>query len=114
VFLLLALLLLLLLPEPWGVVAGLIALSLFGLEVFYFYRRMRGVKVVTGVENLVGAVGKAVEPLEPEGHVRVHGELWEARAPEAVPAGVRVRVVALDGLTLEVETAEKTPVLPAQ
>ena len=113
-FLLLALLLLLLLPEPWGAVAGLTALALFGLEVFYFYRRMRGVKVVTGVENLVGAVGKAVEPLEPEGHVRVHGELWEARAPETVPAGTPVRVVGLDGLTLEVETAEKTPVLPAQ
>ena len=113
-FLLLALLLLLLLPEPWGAVAGLAALALFGLEVFYFYRRMRGVKVVTGVENLVGAVGQAVESLEPEGHVRVHGELWEARAPEAVPAGSQVRVVALDGLTLEVETAEKTPVLPAQ
>lgn len=113
-FLLLALLLLLLLPEPWGTVAGLAALALFGLEVFYFYRRMRGVKVVTGVENLVGAVGQAVEPLEPEGHVRIHGELWDARATESVPAGSQVRVVALDGLTLEVETAEKTPVLPAQ
>jgi membrane-bound serine protease (ClpP class) len=112
VFLLLALLLLLLLPEPWGAVAGLAGpLWPRGL---YFYRRMRGVKVVTGVENLVGAAGKAVEPLEPEGHVRVHGELWEARAPEAVPAGAQIRVVALDGLTLEVETAEKTPVLPAQ
>jgi membrane-bound serine protease (ClpP class) len=114
VFLLLALLLLLLLPEPWGAVAGLAALALFGLEVFYFYRRMRGVKVVTGVENLVGAVGKAVEPLEPEGHVRIHGELWEARAPEDVRAGAQVRVVALDGLTLEVENAETPPVLPAQ
>jgi membrane-bound serine protease (ClpP class) len=72
------------------------------------------VEVVTGVENLVGAVGKTVEPLEPEGHVRVHGELWEARAHQAVPAGTQVRVVALDGLMLEVETAEKTPVLPAQ
>lgn len=113
-FLLLALLLLLLLPDPWGAVAGLAALALFGLEVFYFYRRMRGVKVVTGVENLLGAVGKTVEPLEPEGHVRVHGELWEARAHQAVPAGTQVRVVALDGLMLEVETAEKTPVLPAQ
>lgn len=112
-FLLLALVLLLFLPEPWNAVGALAALGLWALEVLYFYRRMRGRKVVTGVENLVGAVGKAVEPLEPEGHVRVHGELWEARASEAVPAGSQVRVVALDGLTLEVETAEKTPVLPA-
>jgi membrane-bound serine protease (ClpP class) len=105
VFLLLALLLLLLLPEPWSAVAGLAALALFGLEVFYFYRRMRGVKVVTGVENLVGAVGNAVEPLEPEGHVRVHGELWEARSATPAAQGARVRVVAVDGLELEVEPA---------
>jgi membrane-bound serine protease (ClpP class) len=111
VFLLLALVLLLLLPEPWGAVTGLAALALFGLEVFYFYRRMRGVKVVTGAENLVGAVGKSVEPLDPEGHIRVQGELWQARASEAVPAGAKVRVVAIDDLTLEVETAETSPVL---
>ena len=110
-FLLLALVLLILLPEPWGAVAGLVALGLFGLEVFYFYRRMRGVKVVTGAENLVGAVGKTVELLDPEGHIRVQGELWQARASEAVPAGTKVRVVAIDDLTLEVETAETSPVL---
>ena len=78
-FLLLALLLLLLIPEPWNVAATFAALALFSLEVFYFYRRMRGVKVVTGAENLVGAVGKSVEPLDPEGHIRVQGELWQAR-----------------------------------
>ena len=110
-FLLLALLLLLLLPEPWNVAATFAALALFSLEVFYFYRRMRGVKVVTGAENLVGAVGKTVEPLDPEGHIRVQGELWQARASEAVPAGTNVRVVAIDDLTLEVETAETPPVL---
>lgn len=113
-FLLLALLLLLFLPDPWNVVGALAALALFGLEVLYFYRRMRGVKVVTGAENLVGAVGTTVEPLDPEGHVRVQGELWQARAPGAVPAGTKVRVVALDELTLEVETAEAPPVLRAQ
>ena len=110
-FLLLALLLLLLIPEPWNVAATFAALALFSLEVFYFYRRMRGVKVVTGAESLVGAVGKSVEPLDPEGHIRVQGELWQARAWEAVPAGTKVRVVAIDNLTLEVETAETPPVL---
>lgn len=105
-FFLLALLLLLLLPDPWNVVAALATLALFGLEVLYFYRRMRGVKVVTGVENLVGAVGKTVETLDPDGHVRVHGELWQAHSTSPAAAGVRVRVVAVDGLELEVEPAE--------
>lgn len=104
-FLLLALLLLLVLPDPWNVVAALAALALGGLEVLYFYRRMRHEKVVTGVENLVGAVGKAVEPLEPEGHVRVHGELWEARSSTPIDRGARVEVVAVENLTLEVRPA---------
>lgn len=104
-FLLLALLLLLVLPDPWNVVAALAALAAGGLEVLYFYRRMRHEKVVTGVENLVGAVGKAVEPLQPEGHVRVHGELWEARSPTPIERGARVEVVAVENLTLEVRPA---------
>jgi membrane protein implicated in regulation of membrane protease activity len=104
-FLLLALLLLIVLPDPWNVVAALVALALGGLEILYFYRRMRGEKVVTGVENLVGAVGKAVEPLQPEGHVRVHGELWEARSQTPIESGARVEVVAVDDLTLEVRPA---------
>ena len=41
-FLLLAVLLLLLLPEPWNVVGALAALAIGGAEVLYFYRRMRG------------------------------------------------------------------------
>jgi membrane protein implicated in regulation of membrane protease activity len=105
-FLLLALVLLLALPDPWNAVAALAALAAWGLEVFYFYRRMRREKVVTGVENLVGAVGKAVEPLQPEGHVRVHGELWEARSPTPIESGARVEVVAVEDLTLEVRPAE--------
>lgn len=107
-FLLLALLLLLLLPDPWNVAAALAALVLGGLEVLYFYRRMRREKVVTGVEDLVGAVGKAVDPLEPEGHVRVHGELWQARSAQPTSSGAAVKVVAVNGLELEVEpTAER-------
>lgn len=75
------LLLLLFLPDPWNVAGALAALALFGLEVFYFYRRMRGEKVVTGAENLVGAIGKAVEPLDLEGHVRVQASSGKHALP---------------------------------
>jgi membrane protein implicated in regulation of membrane protease activity len=102
-FLLLALVLLFALPDPWNVVGALAALGVWGVEVLYFYRRMRREKVVTGVENLVGARGKAVDSLEPAGHVRVHGELWDAHAAEPLAAGTAVRVVAVHELTLEVE-----------
>jgi membrane-bound serine protease (ClpP class) len=102
-FLMLAVLLLLFLPAPWNAVGALATLALFGAEVLYFYRRMRGEKVVTGVENLVGATGKVTIPLAPSGQIRVLGEIWEARAAAAVPVGETVRVVAVHGLKLDVE-----------
>jgi len=102
-FLVLTVLLLLLLPSPWNVVAALATLVVGGIEVLYFHRRMRGTKVVTGVENLVGATGEVTSPLAPSGQIRVLGETWEARATSAVPVGDSVRVLAVHGLKLDVE-----------
>jgi membrane protein implicated in regulation of membrane protease activity len=108
-FLLLALLLLLALPSPWNII-GALAVGAFGLvEVGYWQRRMRREKVQTGVENLVGATGKSNERLAPSGQIRVLGELWEAYSKSELPPGSRVRVVAVHGLTLEVEAAEDFP-----
>jgi membrane protein implicated in regulation of membrane protease activity len=41
----------------------------------------------------------------PLGQVRLQGELWRARCEEGADPGERVRVRALDGLTLVVERA---------
>ncbi len=105
-FLLLALLLVIFLPSPWNVVGGLASGALGVFEVMYWQRRVRRVPVQTGVENLVGATGEVSERLAPTGQVHVLGELWEARSSSELPAGSRVRVVALDGLTLEVEAVD--------
>ena len=102
-FLVLALLLFLVLPEPWDVVGGLVSLALGIVEITYWQRRMRHAKVQTGVENLIGATGEAATPLVPVGQIRVLGELWQARASSEVPRGAPVRVVALHGLTVDVE-----------
>jgi membrane protein implicated in regulation of membrane protease activity len=107
-FFVLALLLLIFLPSPWNLVGALVSLILFVLEVGYWQRRMRAHKVQTGVENLVGATGEVTTTLSPRGQIRVHGELWEARSATPVEPGARVRVVAVDGLTLEVERAVST------
>lgn len=55
---------------------------------------------------LLGAVAVAQEELAPSGYVRLRAELWRAElGPERppVPAGGRVRVTGLRGLTLLVE-----------
>jgi len=106
-FLLLALLLVIFLPSPWNVIGGLASGLLGVLEVAYWQRRMRRAKVQTGIENLVGATGEATERLAPSGQIRVLGELWQARSSSELPPGSRVRVVALDGLTVEVEAADE-------
>src|SRR5688572_3492914 len=107
-FFVLALLLLIVAPEPWDVRGAAACAALGVLEVLFWQRRMRRQKVRTGVENLIGAVGQAAGPLTPSGHVRVLGELWEARSAEPVPAGAAVRVLAVRGLELDVEAVRES------
>jgi membrane-bound serine protease (ClpP class) len=64
---------------------------------------------ITGAEGLVGEIGTALSAMAPGeiGQIRVHGEIWRAASPAAVPRGQHVRVTSVTGLTLAVE-----PVLP--
>jgi membrane-bound serine protease (ClpP class) len=68
---------------------------------FVWWSKRRRAQV--GSETLVGVEGVALGPLEPEGQVRVGGEIWRARSAVRVGAGGCVRVAAVDGLTLVVE-----------
>ena len=68
--------------------------------------RALGRRPQLGAEALVGRIGTASEALTPEGHIKLHGEIWRAVADRDVPAGTAVRVVAVDGLTLRVVAAE--------
>jgi len=69
----------------------------------WLLRRTATLRKVTGVEGLLLEQGTAITDLDPQGQVFIHGEYWNARARRAVPRGARVRVAAVDGLTLEVE-----------
>jgi membrane-bound serine protease (ClpP class) len=71
--------------------------------------RQRHRPVVTGVEEMLGATGLALESFAQSGRVRVHGEIWNARARLPVTEGGQVRVAAVDGLTLEVEPVAAPP-----
>jgi membrane-bound serine protease (ClpP class) len=58
---------------------------------------------VTGTEELIGSRGTVTEWQGRSGQIRVHGELWSARAGETLQAGITVRVKGRDGLILTVE-----------
>ena len=58
---------------------------------------------MTGASGLIDEIGVVKTPLTPTGRILVHGELWFARCRTPVAIGQRVRVTAVDRLTLEVE-----------
>jgi len=65
--------------------------------------RARRNKVTTGIEGLIGEVGRAQTALALAGKVFVHGEIWDAVAPTEVPAGEQVMVERVDGFRLIVK-----------
>ena len=94
---------LLLLPSPWGVVALGAAVAVEVLEVLFWRRFLRRYRLQVGPETLLGMRAEVVQPCLPVGVVRVRGELWNARASAPVDAGQTVIVSGMDGLTLRVE-----------
>jgi membrane-bound serine protease (ClpP class) len=65
--------------------------------------RGRRYPVVSGREALIEATGIATSDLTPSGQVRVRGEVWTAVAQgESISQGDAVRVVAVQGLRLQV------------
>ena len=70
--------------------------------VLKVYRR----RPSTGMEGLVGTVGKALSDLSPRGQIFVRGEIWEAVCPRGAKKGDLVKVVKAEGLTLEVQPVD--------
>jgi len=66
-------------------------------------------KPVTGTEGMIGEEGETLARLEPFGMVRVHGELWKAESVAGnIETGKRIRVTAINNLTLYVEPLNNT------
>lgn len=88
----------------WPVIAGMAALS-FAMAAFVFGFAMKARKrvVVTGGEEMIGLQAKVIGWADNRGTVRVHGEVWAARADVAFAPGDAVRVTARDGLILHIE-----------
>lgn len=83
-----------------------IAVVAFGLAIFaaLMAAAIRRRQVVTGKEAMIGAIGSVLSWAGGNGHIFLHGERWQATGGPAVSNGA-VRVIGMDGLTLEVEPA---------
>lgn len=75
--------------------------------VYPLYRYAFNAVPIIGPEALLGRRADVVVALTPVGRVNLDGETWQARARDhkSISAGQRVRINAMDGLTLIVESS---------
>lgn len=88
--------------HPWVAIA--ISIGFGGITVLLvrIAIRARHLKQRLGFDALIGKPASAMEPLTPEGHVLVDGEIWRAVAHEAIPAGAPLRITGHQDFLLEV------------
>jgi membrane-bound serine protease (ClpP class) len=97
------------LDPAWWVIAlvcgGTVLFMLSGMTAMI---RARFSTPTIGREDLVGEMGVAEVDVAPDGVVRINEALWRARTNRATPisAGDAIRVVAVEGIVLEVEPPE--------
>jgi membrane protein implicated in regulation of membrane protease activity len=101
--LLVVLLAIFLVPEPWGWLLVAAGVVFEVAEAAIWFRLTRRWRVKAGPETLIGETGQVVLPCLPDGQVRIAGEIWTARCAAGARTGERVRVVGRDGLVLLVE-----------
>jgi membrane-bound serine protease (ClpP class) len=97
------------LNPPWWVLAiVVVGAALFMLGGMTAVIRSRFSTPTIGREGIVGEEGRAEVDVAPDGVVVIQGARWRARTNRATPidAGDPVRVVAVEGLVLEVEPPE--------
>jgi membrane-bound serine protease (ClpP class) len=70
--------------------------------------RTRFATPTIGREWMIGEVGSATTSISPDGVALVSGARWRARSNRAtpIPAGAELRVIGIDGVTLDVEPLE--------
>jgi membrane-bound serine protease (ClpP class) len=100
--------------SPWVAFAVSAAFGSITVFLIRLAVRARRMKSRLGPSALVGSRARAMEALNPEGHVLVEGEIWSAVSNVPVPAGASLRVIGLDKYLLHVEPAQaqRTPQSP--
>lgn len=97
-------------PDVPNARVSLLVIGVFAVVLTAFFTfvvraalRTRYASTASGQHLLLGHEAVVVKDLDPKGIVHVRGEAWTAvSAHGPVPKGARVRIVALNGLTLEV------------
>ena len=92
--------------NPWVAVGVSLGFGAITVLLVRIAMKARKLKARLGVDALVGSEASAMEPLAPEGHVLVEGEIWRAVCSEAVEKGTKLRVTGHEQYVLRVAPAE--------
>lgn len=93
-------------------IAAIVAAAIFAalIEIPYYrwvaptHRPMTTTSA--GMAGQLGVITAAVQPNTMRGKVRVQREIWSAQSDQPIPEGTEVRIVAGDGVTLQVVPVE--------
>jgi membrane-bound serine protease (ClpP class) len=92
----------------WPFVVGLALTSAAAIAAFgAFALKARRRPVVSGREDMIGAIGIVESAQGTEGWAQVQGERWRVVSPTPIKPGDRVRVADIRGLTLAVDPTLK-------
>jgi len=87
----------------WGVLVPVVAtFAVAAAAVIWAVSKAMLAPQTAGVDELIGARGRAEGALEPGGKVFIRGEYWSAESEAPVAPGESVEVVGVDGLRLRV------------
>ena len=89
--------------SPALIAAVALVSALFFIFIIGMAVKARRRPVVSGQEELIGAIGTVLEDFESEGHIRIHSEVWNAHSIVPMRKGEQVRVQSMQGLVLNVE-----------
>ena len=92
-----------------GIISGFVARS---VVTYRLSRRALLSKPKTGFDNMSGKIGRVVQPINPEGLVKIDNEVWKARYCAEEPVNSQkvsseIIVVNREGLTLLVQNYQE-------
>jgi len=91
-----------------GLIGGVAVTAAIGMLLTAgLFMRSRRVSIATGVEQMLQEHAVALEDFDSAGRVEIRGEIWRAVTRTPVKKGARLKVLRVDGLTLEVAPDEK-------
>jgi membrane protein implicated in regulation of membrane protease activity len=98
------------LPGVGAIVAAAIFAALIEIPYYRWVAPTHRPMTTTtaGLAGQFGVVTVAVQPNNMRGKVRVQREIWSAQSDRAIPAGTQVRIVAGDGVAIQVVPVETT------